>query len=66
MAEVDPVEELKARIEEIKQESELKLKEAAEQSSAELKKLQDSWCADAYFFKWCSPATDSDGCTVGM
>ncbi len=55
MAEVDPVEELKARIEEIKEEAELKLKEAAEQSSAELKKLQDSWCAGSHLCHQRSP-----------
>lgn len=42
MSEVD---ELKARIEQIKGESESKLKQIADQSSAELRKLQESWCA---------------------
>ena len=55
MAEADPVEELKARIEEIKAESESKLQEAAEQSAAELKKLQESWCACHHFGCWRVP-----------
>lgn len=42
MSEVD---ELKARIEQIKGESESKLKQIADQSSTELRKLQESWCA---------------------
>jgi hypothetical protein len=44
MSEVD---DLKARIEQIKSESESKLKQIADQSSAELRKLQESWCAAA-------------------